>query len=160
VDALEARVIKRREWSMSHENLDVVRRLYADGGPFALPLGPDDEHALLDHLFREYYDEQLQVLMPADYPEGEQVHVGRRGMSELIGALRDSWTKWRFETERFIDAGERVIVLIRVVAEGGSSGIATERRTAHLWTLHRGRLASIKIYRDRGQALEAVGLQG
>lgn len=144
---------------MSRENVEVVHRLYADGGPFALPMGPEEERALLDHLFREYYDEELQVLMPPDYPEGEQVHVGRRGMSELIDELRDSWTKWRFEAERFIDVGERVIVLIRVVAEGGSSGIATERETAHLWTLRGGRLASIQIYRDRGQALAAVGLE-
>jgi len=145
---------------MSQDNLDVVRRLYADGGPFALPLGPEGERALLDHLFEEYYDEHLQVVMPPDYPEGEQVYVGRRGMSKLIGGLRDSWTKWRFEAERFIDVGERVIVLIRVVAEGGASGIATARETAHLWTLRAGRLTSIQIYRDRGQALEAVGLNG
>jgi ketosteroid isomerase-like protein len=158
VDALEARVIRLRELSMSHENLDVVRRLYAAGGPFALPLGPEGERALLDHLFEEYYDEQLKVLMPPDYPEGEQVYVGRRGMSKLIGGLRDSWTKWRFQAERFIEAGEHVIVLIRVVAEGGASGIATERETAHLWTLRAGRLTSIQIYRDRAEALGAVGL--
>ena len=144
---------------LAHENVDVVRRLYQDGGPFALPLGPEGERALLDHLFREYYDEQLEVLMPPDYPEGEQVYVGRRGMSRLIGGLRDSWVKWRFEAERFIDAGERVIVLIRVVAEGGSSGIATERETAHLWTVRDGRLTSIQIYRDRAEALEAEGLR-
>jgi ketosteroid isomerase-like protein len=144
---------------MSHENVDVVRGVYADGGPFALPMGPEGERVLLDHLFDEYYDEQLQVLMPPDYPEGEQVYVGRRGMSKLIGGLRDSWTKWRFEAERFIEAGERVIVLIRVVAEGGSSGIATERETAHLWTLRAGRLTSIQIYRDRAEALEAVALR-
>ena len=143
---------------MSHENVDVVRRLYAEGGPFALPLGPDDERALLDRLFEEYYDEQLEVLMPSDYPEGEQVHVGRRGMSELIDVLRDSWTTWRFEAERFLEAGGSVLVLIRVVAEGGASGIATERETAHLWTLRGGRLASIQIYRDRDEALEAVRL--
>jgi ketosteroid isomerase-like protein len=143
---------------MSNENLDLVRRLYADGGPFALPMGPEGERTLLDHLFHEYYDEQLEVVMPPDYPEGEQVYVGRRGMSKLIAELRDSWTKWRFEAERFIDVGERVIVLIRVVAKGGASGIATERETAHVWTLRAGRLTSIQIYRDRGQALEAVGL--
>jgi ketosteroid isomerase-like protein len=143
---------------MSHENVDIVRGVYADGGPFALPMGPEGERALLDHLFEEYYDEQIQVLMPPDYPEGEQVYVGRGGMSKLIGGLRDSWTKWRFEAERFIEAGERVIVLIRVVAEGGSSGIATEGETAHLWTVRDGRLTSIQIYRDRGEALDAVEL--
>src|SRR5262245_15101625 len=121
-------------------------------------MGPEAERELLDHLFREYYDEQVEVLMPPDYPEGEQVYFGRRGMSKLIGGLRDSWTKWRFEAERFIAAGERVIVLIRVVAEGGSSGIATERETAHLWTVRDGRLTSIQIYRDRAEALEAVAI--
>jgi ketosteroid isomerase-like protein len=143
---------------MSHENLELVRRLYADGGPFALPMDPDEEHELLDHLFREYYDEQVEVRMPADYPEGEQVHVGLRGMSEIIAVLRDSWTKWRFEAERFIDVGERVIVLIRVVAEGGLSGVATERETAHLWAIRGGRLSSLQIYRDRRDAFEVVGL--
>jgi ketosteroid isomerase-like protein len=144
--------------AMSQENLDVVRRLYADGGPFALPLAPDEERELLDHLFGEYYDEQVEVRMPADYPEGEQIHVGRRGMSEVIAALRDSWTRWRFEAERFIDTGEHVVVLIRVVARGTASGLATERETAHVWTIRDGRLASIQIYRDRDEALKAVGL--
>ena len=142
---------------MSRENVEVVQGLYDEGGPFALPMGAEHERALLDHLFEEYYDEQFEVLMPPDYPEGEQVYVGRRGMSELSGGLRDSWTRWRFEAERFIDARERVIVLIRVFAEGGSSGIATERETAHLWTIRDGRLASIQIYRDRAQALRDTG---
>jgi ketosteroid isomerase-like protein len=96
--------------------------------------------------------------MPADYPEGEQVHVGRRGMAGLIAMLRDSWTKFRFEPERFIDAGHCVTVFIRVVAQGGASGLATERETAHVWAVRDGRLSSIQIYRDRAQALEAVGL--
>ena len=43
--------------------------------------------------------------MPPDYPEGAQVYVGRAGMVRLIALLRDSWTPWRFEAERFIDAG-------------------------------------------------------
>jgi ketosteroid isomerase-like protein len=148
-----------RERAKAQENVEIVRRLYADGGPFALPMGADEERALLDHLFREYYVERLEVRMPPDYPEGEQLLYGKRGMSKLLAMLRDSWTEFRFEAERFIDAGERVAVLIRVVARGGASGLATERKTAHVWTLRDGRLASIQIYRDRAEALEAVGLR-
>jgi ketosteroid isomerase-like protein len=154
-EALEAAGLG--EQALSQEDVELVRRLYADGGPFSLPMDPDEERALLDHLFQEYYDEQLEVHMPPDYPEGEQIFVGRRGMAELIGVLRDSWTKWRFEAERFIDAGDRVIVLIRVLAEGGSSGLATERETAHVWAVRDGRLTSIQIYRDRSEAFEAAG---
>jgi ketosteroid isomerase-like protein len=137
-------------------DVELVERLYAEGGPFELPLGPADEDALLDRLFEEFYDEQLEARMPPDYPEGEQVYVGRRGMSELIATLRDSWTEWRFEAERFIAARGCVVVFIRVVATGGVSGVPSERETAHVWTVHDGRLTSIRIYRNRDQALGAV----
>jgi ketosteroid isomerase-like protein len=143
---------------VAEDSVQLVKRLYDEGGPFALPLGPDDEAELLDRLFDEFYDEQLESRMPADYPEGEQVYVGRGGMSDLIALLRDSWTEWRFEAERFIDAGDRVVVLIRVVARGGASGLPSERETAHIWSVRNGRLASIQIFRDRDDALAAVGL--
>jgi hypothetical protein len=143
---------------MSQENVELVSRLYAEEGPFALPLGADAEEALLDRMFGEYYEEQFEVRMPPDYPEGEQVLVGRRGMAGLIDMLRDSWLEFRFEPERFIDCGPRVVVFIRVIARGGASGLATEQETAHVWVARHGRLESIQIYRDRAQALEAVGL--
>jgi ketosteroid isomerase-like protein len=143
---------------MSDDKVEIVRRVYEEGGPIALPLSPDEERELLDRMFSEYYVERVEVRMPPDYPEGEQLLYGRQGMERLLAMLRDSWTVFRFETERFIDAGDRVAVFIRVVAEGGASGLPTERRTAHVWTVRDGRLASIQIYRDRDEALEALGL--
>jgi ketosteroid isomerase-like protein len=160
-EALEAAGVA--EQTVSHDaapgsNVELVRRFYEAGGPFSLPLGPDEERLLLGRLFAEYYDEKVEVRMPADYPEGEQVLYGRPGMSRLLAMLRDSWTEWRFEAERFIDAVDRVIVFIRVVARGGASGVVTERETAHIWAVRDGRLSSIEIYRDREEALRAVGL--
>jgi ketosteroid isomerase-like protein len=143
---------------MSRENVELVRRLYAEDGPFALPLSPDDERVLLDRLFGEFYDDRVEVRMPSDYPEGEQLLRGRNGMARLLDMLRDSWTEFRFEPERFIDAGQQVIVFIRVAARGGASGLTAEQRTAHLWGVRNGRLSSIQIFRDRAEALEAVGL--
>jgi len=144
---------------MSHENVELVRRAYEDGGPVALPLSLADERAIVDRLFRDCYDEQLEIRMPADYPEGEEILRGREGMAQLFAMLRDTWTEFRFEPQRFIDAGQRVVVLVRVVATGGASGLATERRTAHVWSVRSGRLASIQIYRDRAVGLRAVGLR-
>jgi ketosteroid isomerase-like protein len=160
-EALEAAGVEEHAVSADAaraSNVELVRRLYESGGPFSLPLGPDAERVLFDRLFAEYYDEQVEVRMPPDYPEGEQVLYGRQGMSRLLAMLRDSWTEWRFEAERFIDAVDRVIVFIRVVARGGASGLVTERETAHVWSFRNGRLSVIQIYRDREEALEAAGL--
>ena len=143
---------------MSQREVELVRRVYEDGGPIVLPLSPDEERVLLDRMFSEYLAERFEVRMPPDYPEGEQLLYGRQGMSRLLAMLRDSWTVFRFETERFIAAGDRVVVFIRVIAEGGVSHLPTERRTAHVWTVRDGRAASIRIYRDRDEALEALGL--
>ena|SRR5215218_1357304 len=64
--------------------------------------------------FRDYYDEQLEIRMPGDYPEGEQVLRGREGFAQLLAMLRDTWTEFRFEQERFIGSGHRVVVFVRV----------------------------------------------
>lgn len=143
--------------SLSKQNVELVRRAY-ENGPVVLPLSQEDERAIADRSFGVLYDEQMEIRMPADYPEGEQVLRGRSGMARLFAMLRDTWTEFRFEPERFIDCGEQVTVLVRVVARGGTSGLATERRTAHVWTVRDGRLASIQIYLDRAEALAAVGL--
>jgi ketosteroid isomerase-like protein len=146
--------------AMSQEEVELVRRLYAEEGSLGVVVNPDDERAVLDRLFRDYYEEQFEVRMPPDYPEGEQVLRGREGMSRLSAMLRDTWSEFRFEPERVLDAGDRVVVLVRVVAEGGVSGVPTERETAHVWTARHGRLSSIQIYRDRAEALKAAGLEG
>jgi ketosteroid isomerase-like protein len=140
------------------QNVELVRRAY-DVGPVVLPLSAGEERALIERGFRDYYDERLEIRMPSEYPEGEQVLTGRAGLARLFAMLRDTWTEFRFEPERFIDCGDRVVVLVRVVAKGGASGVATGSRTAHVWAVRDGRLTAIEIYLDRAEALAAVGLR-
>ena len=138
---------------MSQENVDLVRRTYSEG---------DLLHATteqLDRGFREYVDEQFELRLPSDYPEGELVFRGRDGMSQAVGWLRDTWREWRFEPKRFLDAGDRVLVFAHIVAEGEASSAPIELETTHVWTIHAGRATSLQVYRDRSQALEAVGLR-
>jgi ketosteroid isomerase-like protein len=72
--------------------------------------------------------------------------------------LRDAWAEWRFDPERFIDAGDRVVVLVRVLAKGSASGVPIELPDTHVHTLRDGRLISTCVYRDRSKAFEAAGL--
>jgi len=72
--------------------------------------------------------------------------------------LRATWGKWRLEPKRFLDAGDRVVVFVRILAKGGASGVPIEVETAHVWTIRGARVTSVHAYRDRSQALEAAGL--
>jgi ketosteroid isomerase-like protein len=139
-------------------NIEPVRRWYALlaslGGS-----GPNDDSAFVDRVFGDYLDEEYELRLPGGYPEGEPVFTGREGLARLLAMLRDAWAEWRFEPERFIDAGDQVVVFVRVVAKGSASGVPIELPDAHVVTLRGGRLTSTCVYRDRSEALEAAGLQ-
>jgi hypothetical protein len=64
------------------------------------------------------------------------------------------------EPERFFDVDdERVLVFVRVTAEGEGSGAPVEMRDAHELTIRDGVFVRWKVYADRAEALEAAGLE-
>jgi ketosteroid isomerase-like protein len=65
----------------------------------------------------------------------------------------------KLEPERFFDVDdERVLVLVSGTAVGAGSGVPVEARGAHEITIRDGVVVRLKVYRDRDEALEAVGL--
>jgi ketosteroid isomerase-like protein len=137
---------------MSEENVDLVRNLYALGD-FLNPT-PDE----IDRAFRDALVDQFEFHPPTDFPEGELVFRGREGLAQFTAMLREAWGEWRLEPDRFLDAGDRVVVFARVVGKGGASGAPFELETTHVWAIRDGRATSAHAYRDRSEALEAAGL--
>ena len=139
---------------MSQENVELVHRSYRlleelrEAKPYAL-----------ERSFQQCFHERLEVRIPDAYPEGAQVFRGREGLKRWVASTKEIWDEWRFETERFLDAGDQVVVLVRVVARGGSSGVSLVRETAHLWTLRDRRVTRCEVYLDRSEALDAVGFR-
>jgi len=84
-------------------------------------------------------------------------HAGYRRWLEDWAA---AWSEFTLEPEEFIDAGERVVVVLRMKATGRGSGVSLERRDALLVELHDGQAVRLDYYNNREQALEAVGLAG
>src|SRR5262245_35084100 len=142
---------------MSQENVEFVRRWY-ESLPDLRDPAPDDDEAFLDQAFRDYLDEDFELRLPAGYPEGEPVFKGREGFVQLVAMLRDVWSVWRFEPDRFLDAGDRVVVFIRVIAMGMASGVPVELEDGHVLTIRNGRIISTRVYRNRADALKAAGL--
>jgi ketosteroid isomerase-like protein len=138
-------------------NLDLVRSVYrrrAFGSADS-----NDDQAFFDRIWRDYLDEEFEYRGTGGYPEGELVFGRREGLAQLRAMLLDAWAEFRFEPERFIGAGEQVVVFVRFAGRGRASGVPIELPVAHVWTIRDGRLKSCRAYRDRSAALEAVGLR-
>jgi ketosteroid isomerase-like protein len=102
----------------------------------------------------------FELRLPDLYPEGPETYLGRDGMQRWLSMIQDIWGEWRFELERLIDADEQVVALVRIVAEGGASGVPVDREVAHVWSVRDGKASTASVYLDRAEALEAVGLPG
>jgi ketosteroid isomerase-like protein len=111
-----------------------------------------------DAVLRELVHERFELQLPPVYPD-TQVFRGAEGLKRWVVRTREVWGEWRFEVERFIDLGERVVVLVHLVAEGGHSGVRLERDTAHVWTLADGKVTRCEVHLDRAEALDTLGLK-
>jgi ketosteroid isomerase-like protein len=85
---------------------------------------------------------------------------GLDGWVRLNDELREVWDEWRVIPERFIEAGDRVVVFVTIRARGRGSGVALEvTESAEIWTLRDGQVTRVEIGLDPQEALKAVGLE-
>jgi ketosteroid isomerase-like protein len=132
---------------MSEANVEIVRRcfgLWANRDFSALPEVAQPDLVL---------DVSRRVFNPA-------VYRGLDGFRRFVRDVDEIWEGFRFDPEELIDAGDHVVASARISGRGRGSGIETEMDEFSVWTVRDGKVSSIiGGFRDRADALEAVGLR-
>jgi ketosteroid isomerase-like protein len=131
---------------MSQENVEIVRQTY-------------------ECVERRNWDRMADLLHPDVEQHGtvggvEEGFVAR-GISQVIQSFEkmgEAWDEQRIEPQKFIDAGDQVVVFQREYQRGKRSGVELVVDTAAILDLRDGRIVRIQGYMDPGTALEAVGL--
>jgi ketosteroid isomerase-like protein len=129
---------------MSEENVELVRRAIEHF------IGTGEPQWSVTHEEVEVYDHD--ILDAGDY----RGHAGFRHWLEDWAA---AWSDFSMEPDEFLDAGDRVVAVIRMKATGRGSGVVVQRRDAMVCALREGKIARIDYYNDREQALKSVGLE-
>ena len=92
---------------------------------------------------------------------GAFTRASYQGVGGLIEGWRNwlaAWASYRVEAEDFIDAGDEVVVLVRVRGRTARDGVTVEHSPAAVWSIRGGKIAGLRFYLERDEALEAVGL--
>ncbi len=132
---------------MSQENVEIVRRT-------------------VEAILRGEWEQAAQLIDPdaeghgtvGGLSDGEVL----RGVTQFRQSFEqedaEAWEERRLEPQEFIDAGDRVVVLVREFRRGKGSGIELEADTAVVFEVRDGRVVRMQGYMDQTKALKAAGL--
>jgi ketosteroid isomerase-like protein len=132
---------------MSQENMEVVKRAIA---------------AINDHDFESYLaccTADVQLESPITPIEG--VSEGADGIRRYFADILDAGPDFRVTIERLEPVGaDRVLGFLRLNMSGRASGITLggDIPSANVWDFTDGKIKRVRIFLDRREALEAVGL--
>jgi ketosteroid isomerase-like protein len=130
---------------MSQQNIELVRRMYA-------ALTRRDAAEVV-----ELSDPEI-VIDASRLTFNPGTYVGHQGVLELAAGMDEVWAEIRFEPLEFVDLGERVVVVERLVGKGKGSGVEVGQTWGAIWTLRDGRVARLEVgYADLDAALAAAG---
>jgi len=134
---------------MPQENVDTLRWLYAEwakGNLWAL-------RDIADPNIEWEWSPKL-----ASLSGGPRVY---RGLDEIAAATLEflsAWDRYWMTAGDFVEAGDKVVVRMRLHARAANTDAAIEQGSAAVWTLRNGIAERVRYYDEMGDALEAVGI--
>jgi ketosteroid isomerase-like protein len=131
---------------MSQQNVEALRR-----GFEALSSG-DMERILA------FVDPDFETVVPPEFSAEPDIYRGYDGVRRYFASFQEAMDEIRFEAEQVFDAGDSVVVEVRLTARGRETGIPVEQRISQVWWIRDGKATRAQTYVSLSEAREAAGL--
>jgi len=131
---------------MSQRNVDIVRR-----GLEAF--NSEDIERIIEFIHPDFETE-----VPPQYSAEPDTYVGHEGVRRYFETFREAMYEIRFQVEQLWDAGDAVVLALRLTARGRQTAIPVEQRLAQVWRVRDGKAVRVTTYSSVPEALEAAGL--
>jgi uncharacterized protein len=133
--------------AMSQENVEILREGFEQ-------FARGDVESVLERLHPDV------DWRPAIAPIlGVETVRGREAVREFFTRdLFEGFDEFRAEPLAYEDLGDAVLVTVRYVGRGASTGLEIDQTFASLYRLREGKTVSMRDYSTRAEALEAAGL--
>jgi ketosteroid isomerase-like protein len=130
---------------MSRENVELLRR-------FNELVDSEGFEAVLPMIAPEF-----EFFTPADMAAEPDTYRGPEGVRRWFESFYDAMDEVRFVAERYVDAGDWVVVSSKLVTRGRHSGLVAERPVVLAWAIRDGRAVSLRLFATEEEAFESIG---
>jgi len=108
--------------------------------------------------FLRILDPQIVRIEPPDFP-GPGTYIGLEAVKEHVSFHRGRWAEGGCEPERFVVAGDRVVVFVHVRVRLKDEIEWRDGHTVDVYTFRLGKAVEFRTFVDRRQALEWAGVK-
>ena len=133
---------------MSRENVELITRMYR-------AWNSGDMVALVDA-----FDADVEVRPALGAFLASTVYRGHEGVAAWYEETYEPWAELHAEPKRFIDAGERTVVVAALRARVPGGRVDVEAELAQVVTVRDGKIVRLDGYEEPDAALAAVGVSG
>ena len=132
---------------MSQENVETVRRAWEAW-----------ERGEWEPLYALYHPD---IVWDASALRGPiaGVYHGHEGVRRYFGEWLESFEAHEARAETFIDAGDDVIVGLRLRGRGKTSGVEVDMARCNVYRIRDGLAVRVELFETKAEALGAVGLK-
>jgi ketosteroid isomerase-like protein len=135
---------------VSRQNVEIVRRIWE-----AWELRDNDAALAL-------YDPNVEATSFAEVvgSKDSETHTyrGIEGLRRWMRDFSETFDDFIADPEEFVDAGDGVVVRVRMSGRGKKSGVPSELVFWNAYRLHGGRVVRLESHRKEADALRAAGL--
>jgi ketosteroid isomerase-like protein len=132
---------------MSQDNMAAVRAVYDEWAKGNFGAGG------------ELWDSRVVFVPIVDLPDAGD-YFGLEGITTFMRGFLQPWTNFTITADELIEAGDSVVVVARQRGIGRDSGLLAElEQQFQVWTFRGRTVIRFEAFRERAEALEAVGLR-
>lgn len=131
---------------MSQENVELVRAVIE-------AFNSQDMVRILALIGSDFEGE-----VSASFSAEPDTYRGHEGVRRYFESFHDAMSEIHFHPVGFWDAGESVVLDLRLTAKGRTTEIPVEQRIAQVWSVRGGKARAARTYESVSEAFAAVGL--
>lgn len=105
-----------------------------------------------------FVDPHFEVSIPRELSAEPDTYRGHEGVRRYFETFAEAMDEIRFNAERVWEAGEDMVVEMRLTALGRQTGIPVEQRVYLVWTVRDGKALRVQTYPSLAGALARAGL--
>ena len=137
---------------MSEENIELVRRLYAELASESST--QEFERRLTDEALGRFLDPEIEWVPVSHSLQAVDSYRGFDGVRRFWGEFLSVWETYSVELLSLSGAGDRVAVVVRIV--GRTHELEVEETRSSLLTIRDGRVVHVQSFADPEGAVEAA----